>query len=133
MEKNVTSSYEQLQQDTNDFWFPSSIPILDGPPDPLVFYRDYVSTNRPVLIRNAMNNSSAVEKWKSNEYLCNQMKDTEIHVEWTPNGLADSLLKVQTSSTGSQRCTFLNYRVTKSSSLLFKSQNSLRIFEYHLT
>ncbi|GAM25792.1 hypothetical protein SAMD00019534_089670 [Acytostelium subglobosum LB1] len=59
-------------------------------PSPLEFYREYVAQNKPVIIKNAFNNWKALKLW-SIEYLRNKMKDTEVTVAVTPDGLGDAI------------------------------------------
>ena len=46
-----------------DLYLRESVSEIDGPPDPLDFYRDFVSANVPVIFRNAAQNFVAVQKW----------------------------------------------------------------------
>ncbi|GFS09331.1 JmjC domain-containing protein 7 [Elysia marginata] len=61
-----------------------------GAPDPLQFYRNFVSQNRPLLINDAFNHWPALEKWNEN-YLRNKLGDTPVTVSVTPNGYADAV------------------------------------------
>jgi len=54
--------------DTSDLYLDSSVPVLDAPPSPLTFLRDYVSRNKPVIIKNAFNHWLALKHW-NNDYL----------------------------------------------------------------
>uniref|UniRef100_A0A3P8VVP6 Bifunctional peptidase and (3S)-lysyl hydroxylase JMJD7 n=1 Tax=Cynoglossus semilaevis TaxID=244447 RepID=A0A3P8VVP6_CYNSE len=67
-----------------------SIPILEEPPDPLQFYRDWIGPNRPCIIRNAFNHWPALTRWKS-EYLKEKVGSKVISVAVTPNGYADAV------------------------------------------
>jgi len=64
---------------------------LSSPPSPLTFYRDYVSANLPVLIRGAVDEWPALERWRSNDYLRRAMGDQLVSVACTPHGRADSV------------------------------------------
>ena len=62
------------------------------PDSPLAFYRDFVSQNKPVIIRNGVYNWPALKYWSENEYLlekCNSEKLIKVSV--TPNGYADAI------------------------------------------
>lgn len=61
-----------------------------GAPDPLQFYRNFVSQSRPLLINGAFNHWPALEKWNEN-YLRNKLGDTIVTVSVTPNGYADGI------------------------------------------
>ncbi|EFA81864.1 transcription factor jumonji [Heterostelium album PN500] len=62
-------------------------------PTPLQFYRDYVSQNRPVIIKGAIDDWRALKLW-TNQYLCEKMKDVEVTVAITPDGLGDAVKDV---------------------------------------
>jgi len=57
--------------------------------DSLSFLADYVKQNRPLVIKNAISNWPALEKWKSNEYLVETMGDSEVSVASSPFGKVD--------------------------------------------
>ena len=61
--------------------------------DPLVFYREYVARNKPVLIRGAVDHWPALHKW-NDAYLCEAMDVAPVTVNWTPDGLADAVKQV---------------------------------------
>ncbi len=44
------------------------MPYLEGPPDPLQFYRDWIGPNKPCIIRNAVSHWPALSSWTP-EYL----------------------------------------------------------------
>ena len=68
-----------------DFHVPNKIPRLSKPPSPLEFYRNFVSTNTPCVIENAVNSWTAFKKWKSDEYLSKKLGNQKITVALTPN------------------------------------------------
>ncbi len=45
---------ESFADDVRYLWCPTNVNILQEPPSPLSFHRDYVSTSRPCIIRNAI-------------------------------------------------------------------------------
>lgn len=59
--------------------------------DSLSFLADYVKQNRPLVIKNAISNWPALEKWKSNEYLVETMGDSEVSVASSPFGKVDAV------------------------------------------
>lgn len=65
--------------------------------DPLVFYREYVARNKPVLVRGAVDHWPALHKW-NDAYLCKAMDATPVTVHWTPDGLADAVKQVDGES-----------------------------------
>lgn len=56
MELDIVLSLSELYLDRH-------VPVLDAPPSPLSFYREYVSPNKPVLIRNGLQHWTANNKW----------------------------------------------------------------------
>ena len=58
--------------------------------DPLKFYRDHVSKNLPLLIKNGIKNWKATNQWSSS-YFRKVMPDKEVSVAVTPNGYADAI------------------------------------------
>ena len=59
---------------------------------PLLFYRNYVARNIPVIIDGAINHWPALQKWKSNAYLKEKAGDEEVTIAFTPDGRADSIV-----------------------------------------
>ncbi|XP_078442682.1 2-oxoglutarate (2OG) and Fe(II)-dependent oxygenase superfamily protein isoform X2 [Wolffia australiana] len=71
-----------------------AIDVLDGAPSPLAFLRDYVSANKPCLIRGGAAHWPAVARglWSSPTYLAAAAgKDRQVSVHLTPDGRADAL------------------------------------------
>lgn len=58
---------------------------------PLVFYRDYVARNRPVIIEGAIDEWPAMTKW-TNAYLAKVAGDDEVTIDFTPDGRGDCLV-----------------------------------------
>ncbi|EPS44197.1 hypothetical protein H072_1862 [Dactylellina haptotyla CBS 200.50] len=88
--RSLLTSYADLNYPSND------VQYLTDAPSPLEFMR-IVSRNRPVIIRNAMNDWPAMSgnrKWNV-EYLKRQMGDSEVMVAETPLGNADSIVEQQ--------------------------------------
>ncbi|RLW10011.1 hypothetical protein DV515_00002290 [Chloebia gouldiae] len=72
--------------------WPESVPYLDRPPSPLEFYREWVSPNKPCVIRNAINHWPALKKWTS-AYLREVVGPKVVSVAVTPNGYADAVFQ----------------------------------------
>lgn len=53
---------------TLDLYLNRTVPYLDGPPEPLDFYRDWIGPNKPCIIRNALSHWPALSRWTT-EYL----------------------------------------------------------------
>jgi hypothetical protein len=47
----------------SELYLRSAVPVLDSPISALEFYRDWVATNLPVLIKGAVSNWPAIRKW----------------------------------------------------------------------
>ena len=47
----------------SDLYLDSSVPVLAEPPSSLEFYRDWVSPNKPVVIKQAFKDWPALECW----------------------------------------------------------------------
>jgi len=78
-----------LSKEARELYLGRTVPALDCTPSPLSFYRDYVSHNRPVVIRGGVSHWPAVSKW-SNLYLKQTIGDLPVSVTVTPNGYADA-------------------------------------------
>eukprot|EP00794_Sanderia_malayensis_P005279 gene5279-5946_t len=85
----VDNALMNLSQEARELYLPQEIPILDSPPSALVFLRDYVSPNRPVIIKNCLKTWSACSSWTP-DYLRECLGDTLVTVTSTPNGYADA-------------------------------------------
>ena len=77
----------------SDFYLQREIPQIENSPEsPLEFYRNWISFNRPLIIRNAISHWPAKQKWQNNQYLlqkCDPKKIVKVSV--TPNGYADAI------------------------------------------
>ena len=58
--------------------------------NPMYFYKNFISKNKPCIIKNGINHWGALEKW-DNHYLIDKMNDKKITVDLTPDGFADSI------------------------------------------
>ena len=67
--------------------------IQVAPESPLVFQRDWISQNRPLIIRNGIHHWPALKKWQDDTYLKNKCdSDKVVKVAVTPNGYADAII-----------------------------------------
>ncbi|OQR78394.1 jmjC domain-containing protein 7-like [Tropilaelaps mercedesae] len=64
------------------------VPRLKGLPDPLQFYRNFVSLNRPCILEEACASWAALNRW-TNEYL--KSVGVQVTVSATPDGWADAI------------------------------------------
>eukprot|EP01113_Clastostelium_recurvatum_P035830 TRINITY_DN5033_c0_g1_i1.p1 TRINITY_DN5033_c0_g1~~TRINITY_DN5033_c0_g1_i1.p1 ORF type:complete len:306 (+),score=52.74 TRINITY_DN5033_c0_g1_i1:136-1053(+) len=85
----MDSSFEVLKEAAEGIYIPSSIDRIPCPSS-LVFCRDYVSMNRPVIITGALKRWKAMQRW-SNAYLRKKLQHSQIHVAQTPDGRADAI------------------------------------------
>eukprot|EP00092_Neocalanus_flemingeri_P026371 GFUD01028587.1.p1 GENE.GFUD01028587.1~~GFUD01028587.1.p1 ORF type:complete len:325 (-),score=73.91 GFUD01028587.1:9-983(-) len=87
--RDIKSALAKLSKEARELYLGRTVPDLDCTPSPLTFYRDYVSHNRPVVIRGGVSHWSAVSRW-SNPYLKQTLGDLPVSVTVTPNGYADA-------------------------------------------
>jgi len=82
-----------VSQEPFELYLTKSVPeIEDAPESPLVFYRDWIGQNRPVIIRNGIKHWTALKKWQNNDYLIQKCDpDKIVKVAVTPNGYADAI------------------------------------------
>ena len=72
---------------------PARIDETVGDTDPIPFLRDYVATGRPLVVRQERHVASwpARSLWQDQEYLNRKLRDVEVTVALTPDGLADAV------------------------------------------
>ncbi|PNF29949.1 hypothetical protein B7P43_G07280 [Cryptotermes secundus] len=92
LEQSILKSFTLLSTDAKELYLRSAVPVLDSPVSPLEFYRDWVATNLPVLIKGAVNDWPAVGKWNV-QFLRNYLGEKLVMVAVTPNGYADAITK----------------------------------------
>lgn len=80
----------EFSLEAHDLYLNQSVPHLEGPPDPLLFYRDWIGPNKPCIIRNAFSHWPALSRWTP-EYLREKVGSKVISVAVTPNGYADAV------------------------------------------
>lgn len=79
----------RLSKDIRDFNI-SSVSIIRNTLSSLEFLRDYVSSNKPVVIDNGcLSNWNALHRWLSDDYLCQTAGNCQVTVALTPHGRAD--------------------------------------------
>lgn len=91
--ENISDLRKELEHfsiEARELFLDITVPTLGKAPTPLVFYREYVSPNRPVVIKNAINHWSALSKW-THDYFRKVVGDLEVTVAVTPNGYADAV------------------------------------------
>lgn len=59
---------------------------------PLVFYRDFVAKNIPVLIEGAIDHWPALRRWRSDAYLRQVVGNETVTIDFTPDGRGDSIV-----------------------------------------
>ena len=112
-------SLRELASEVNDFWCDGSIDTIDAPQsmqDVVVFLREYVSTRRPCIIRNAFPPNDENDSHRSiltlddilhnNDNNNNKNKnDCMIVVDVTPDGHGDCIRHVKDTTTTTTDCT----------------------------
>lgn len=81
---------EACAREAHELYLSRCVPYLDGPPDPLDFYRSWISPNRPCIIRHALDHWGALRLWDY-DYLRQKAGQTLVSVAVTPNGFADAV------------------------------------------
>ena len=68
----------------SDFYLQREVPQIENSPESsLEFYRNWISFNRPLIIRNAVSHWPAMKKWQNNQYLlqkCDPKKSVKVAV-----------------------------------------------------
>ncbi|XP_054469804.1 bifunctional peptidase and (3S)-lysyl hydroxylase JMJD7 [Anoplopoma fimbria] len=88
--ESVKKRVTEFSLEAHDLYLNRSVPYLEGSPDPLQFYRDWIGPNKPCIIRNACSHWPALSRWTP-EYLREKVGSKVISVAVTPNGLADAV------------------------------------------
>ncbi|XP_030633742.1 bifunctional peptidase and (3S)-lysyl hydroxylase JMJD7 [Chanos chanos] len=86
----VKKCLKDFPKEARELYLNDAVPYLDGPPSPLEFLREWISPNKPCIIRNAFNDWPALSKWNSS-YLRDAVGSKVISVAVTPNGYADAV------------------------------------------
>ncbi|XP_074517745.1 bifunctional peptidase and (3S)-lysyl hydroxylase JMJD7 isoform X2 [Sebastes fasciatus] len=88
--ESVKRRLTEFSLEAQDLYLNQSVPYLEEPPDPLIFYRDWIGPNKPCIIRNACSHWPALSRWTP-EYLREKVGSKVISVAVTPNGFADAV------------------------------------------
>ena len=67
IKREIKSALESFSEEGAELYLGRSVPCLDTVPEPLVFYRDFVSPNRPVVLRGAVAHWPALSKERFDE------------------------------------------------------------------
>ena len=67
IKNEIKSALESFSQEGVELYLGTRVPCLDQVPEPLSFLRDFVSQNRPVVIRGAVSHWPAVSKERSSK------------------------------------------------------------------
>lgn len=95
----VLAAIEQLGQDIHDYEFYNSIAELDTIPDSATWYRDFVSRNRPCVVRGAVSHWPATQTWDLDR-IQERMGHAQVTCTFTCDGKADA---IQQQDDGSSR------------------------------
>lgn len=87
---NLRQELENFAVEARELYLDKVVPILEQPPEPLVFYREYVSPNKPVVIKGAIDHWPALTKW-THKYFRQVIGNLDVTVAITPNGYADAV------------------------------------------
>ncbi|EDQ92064.1 uncharacterized protein MONBRDRAFT_14782 [Monosiga brevicollis MX1] len=102
-----------LLQECRELAYAQPIVERRDPPSAIEFWRDFVSPNRPLIIRGGVCHWPAFEKW-SLDYLQTHYGHLDVSVEATPTGYGDAVLEREGAEPcfvlpESQRWTFGDY------------------------
>ena len=87
---SLRQCFDDLIINSANLYLDKEVAILSSPPTSLQFYRDYVSWNRPCIIKHGFDHWPATYLW-SNSYLRKKMGDNIVTIAATPNGFADAV------------------------------------------
>ena len=72
----IKSALENLSLEAKELYLGNQVPTINFVPEPLQFYRDYVSQNRPVIIKQGIDHWPALHKL-TNEYLQDKLGELQ--------------------------------------------------------
>jgi jumonji domain-containing protein 7 len=107
-----------LSKVTRDYWVGNEVEVLEYP-TAIEFMRRAVCAYRPVIIRGLMDDWRAMEYWDL-ENMNELMKDAEISVNLTPDGLADAVKSVPTDNGNEKRVFTYPYECTMPFSTFYR-------------
>ncbi|XP_042338789.1 bifunctional peptidase and (3S)-lysyl hydroxylase Jmjd7-like [Plectropomus leopardus] len=88
--ESVKKRLAEFSLEAHDLYLGAAVSYLDEPPEPLLFYRDWIAPNKPCIIRNAFSHWPALSRWTP-QYLREKVGSKVISVAVTPNGYADAV------------------------------------------
>ncbi|XP_012535168.1 bifunctional peptidase and (3S)-lysyl hydroxylase JMJD7 isoform X2 [Monomorium pharaonis] len=91
-EIRLQEAFHVLSQEAKELYLESEVAEVNHSIAPLIFYREYVSKNVPLIIRGGIKRWPAVNKW-SIPYFREVLGDEKVSVAVTPNGYADAIAK----------------------------------------
>ena len=74
----IKDALKYLSSEAVELYLGDNISEVSSVPSPMEFHRDYVSRNKPVIIRGGIKHWPALEKW-SNQYICDKLGDIEVN------------------------------------------------------
>ncbi|XP_041367695.1 bifunctional peptidase and (3S)-lysyl hydroxylase Jmjd7-like [Gigantopelta aegis] len=86
----IKDCFKFLSQEAREFSLGGAVQSLDAVPSALAFYREFVSPNKPVVLRGLIDHWPALTKW-SPTYIREKMGQQTVTVTLTPNGYADAV------------------------------------------
>ena len=78
IKNQIKHALKHISSEAVELYLGDNITELSSVPSPLVFHRDYVSRNKPVIIRGGVKQWPALDKW-SNQYICDKLGDLEVN------------------------------------------------------
>ncbi|XP_072948049.1 uncharacterized protein JMJD7 [Epargyreus clarus] len=91
MSRKILEAFDVLNEESSALYLGSEVAEVESL-EPLVFHREYVSKNIPVIIRGGCAEWTSVTKWNA-QYFRERFADKNVTVALTPNGLADGITK----------------------------------------
>lgn len=82
--------FDDLASEARELYLDTAVPVLSHTPSPVEFYRQYVSSNKPVVLSDFSTQWPALRKW-THDYLRQEIGDLGVTVAVTPNGYADAV------------------------------------------
>ncbi|KAI0209341.1 Bifunctional peptidase and (3S)-lysyl hydroxylase JMJD7 [Lamellibrachia satsuma] len=76
--------------EARDLYLDKAVKVLNQPPSPLEFHKDWVAANRPVVIKGVIDHWPALTKWNT-QYLREKIGTKNVTVTVTPSGYADAV------------------------------------------
>ena len=99
---------ENFAEDVDLLWTPRSVTILDEPPSPLSFLRDYVSKSKPCIIRNTMGGlTMTLDELESLDDDDDHDHELQMTVDVTPDGHGDNVRTVLDNDSTQRRRVFV--------------------------